>query len=94
VFFTGAGHYLPKIEQRDFVVRYARRLQVLKHVPVASEVLAWTARILGQSYDSISANTVDYLRKSRHRQAEVMSVQRQGIEYSEAHMGYGEGRTI
>lgn len=94
VFFTGAGHYLPKIEQRDFVVRYARRLQVLNHVPVASEVLAWTARILGQSYENIRANTVDYLRNSRHRQTEVMSVQRTGIEYSEAHMGYGEGRTI
>ena len=94
VFFTGAGHYLPKVEQRDFVVRYARHLKVLNQELFTPEVTQWTSTILGQSYDGITSNTVDYLHSSRHRQAEVVSVQLHGVEYSEAHMGYGEGRTI
>lgn len=94
VFFTGVGHYLPKIEQRDFVVQYAKHLDISNTTPVPDEVRSWTSTILSCGYDEIVSNTVDYSRNKSHRIGEVVSANRYGATYSEAHMGYGEGRTL
>ncbi len=94
VFFTGVGHYLPKIEQRDFVVQYAKHLDISNTTPVPNEVRTWTSTILSCRYDEIVSNTVDYSRNTNHRIGEVVSANRYGATYSEAHMGYGEGRTL
>jgi hypothetical protein len=45
-------------------------------------------RILGVSYNEISANAVTLA----HRKSEVVTVGRHGCKYSEANMGCGEGR--
>lgn len=89
VFFAGVGLYLPKIEQRDFIVREARRLQVTGHSLVTNEIKDWTCKVLGQAYDNMMSNTVTYSK----RKGKVISVQRFGITYSESHMGFGEGRS-
>ncbi len=89
VLFAGIGLYLPRIEQRDFIVRNARSLTVLQSNVVADHIRNWTCRILGHNYDSVLSNMVAY----SQRTAEVVSVERSGITYSEAHMGYGEGRS-
>jgi predicted ATPase len=89
VLFAGIGMYLPKIEQRDFIVRNAARLAVSSSDAVSSERKDWTCRILGQSYDTILSNTVTY----SAQKGSIVSVQRAAVSYSEAHMGYGEGRS-
>ena len=89
VFFAGVGLYIPKIEQRDFFFRNSNRLEVTHSAIVTDRIRIWTCRILGHAYDSISSNTVIY----SGREGNVVTVQRSGTNYSEANMGYGEGRT-
>ncbi len=89
VFFAGCGLYLPKIEQRDFIVRNSRKLTIENTSAIASHIKEWTSRILGCSYDDIILNTVAY----SHRSGKVITVQRSGATYSESHMGYGEARS-
>jgi len=89
VFFAGNGLYLPKVEQRDFLTRNAHKLVVESHTPVSDKVKGWTSKVLSQSYDHIQSNTVQY----SAREGKVISVDRAGTRYSEAHMGYGEGRS-
>jgi predicted ATPase len=88
VLFAGIGLYLPKIEQRDFIVRNARQLEISATSAVTEKVRVWTCKILGCNYDSIASNTVTYSKRT----GKVASVERSNIAYSEAHMGYGEGR--
>lgn len=88
VFFAGVGLYLPKVEQRDVVVRNARYLSVGGSNPVADEIRKSICHVLGCEYDGIHTRDVSY----KQRSSEVASVDREGTEYSEAHMGFGEGR--
>lgn len=89
VFFAGIGLYLPRIEQRDFVVRQAGRLSVVGSCAAANRVRDCICMTLGLEYDSVDATTVSYSGK----EGEVATVQRGGVAYSEMHMGYGEGRS-
>ena len=89
VYFVGVGHYLPRIEQRDFVVRNARNLQITDQQDVPQVVRDATSTILACQYTAAMSKAVTY---SRHN-GDVVCVQRGGVEYSEAHMGFGEGRT-
>jgi len=86
--FAGAGPYLQRIENRDFVVRYAQGITVESTSLAEESSCAWTSRILSRHYDEVKSNVVRYgIRTGR-----VISVQRAGVCYSEAHMGCGEGR--
>lgn len=89
VFFAGIGLYLPKIEQRDFITRNARRLTITEQTTVADHIKAACCRVLGQAYERLFSSRVQY---AVHK-GTVMSVERAGTTYSEAHMGYGEGRS-
>lgn len=90
VFLAGISLYLPKIEKPDFMYRNANRLMVSDTREVSERIKAWTCNVLGQSYDNIFSNEVKYSK----RKGSVVSVQRLGTNYSEPHMGYGEGRTL
>ena len=87
-YFAGVGHYLPRIEQRDFVVRNARNLQITDQQDVPQVVRDAASTILACQYTAAISKAVTY---SRHN-GDVVCVQRGGVEYSEAHMGFGEGR--
>ncbi len=89
VLFAGVGLYLPRIEQRDFVIRNAAQLQISSTSSLAPEVRTAICKALGVSYDDIRSHNVTVASSA----AKVVSVSRSGVEYSEAHMGYGEGRT-
>jgi len=89
VFFAGAGLYLPKIEQRDFITRHAHQLDISEYAAVSDDNKSWTSRVLSQSYEIILSNTVKYSGRS----GKIISVERSGLKYSEAHMGYGEARS-
>lgn len=89
VFFAGVGLYLPKVEQRDFIVRHARSLVVTATHGVPERTQSWTSQTLGYGYDQMNAITVHH----RGQEGDVLTVKRSGAAYSEANMGYGEGRT-
>jgi len=86
--FAGVGLYLPRIEQRDFVVQSAAKIQVQSTSPIPDESKHWAERILSCSYAHMQANTVKLADRSR----EVVTVSRASRNYSEANMGCGEGR--
>jgi len=90
VFFAGIGLYLPKVETRDFLVRYARSFSILGTDAVPQHVKDWTCRILGHSYDALVTNRVGH--SLSFPGAQVISATRRGCSYSETHMGFGEGR--
>lgn len=88
VYLAGMGLYLPRVEERDFVTRNSNNIVVENTQPVSSDTQLWIKKILGVSYEEISANAV----KHGMRKAEVVTVGRNGCKYSEANMGCGEGR--
>lgn len=89
VLIAGVSFYIPKIEQRDFIVRNMRNWTVAATIPAQHEVRTWISRILNYGYTNVDINTVNDGRSS----GELVSLGRQSTIYSEAHMGYGEGRT-
>ena len=89
VYFAGVGHYLPRIEQRDFVVRHAKSLKITGQQEVSQVVRDAASTILACQYSTATNKAVAY---SGHN-SDIVCVQRGGVEYSEAHMGFGEGRT-
>jgi predicted ATPase len=93
VFFTGVGKYLPRIEQRDFIINKADKLVVSSTNTLSDEIHRWTSNILGVSYDKVAGNKVIFTDATGDHIGEVVSVQRAGHSYSETHMGFGEGRT-
>jgi predicted ATPase len=88
VYFAGMGLYLPRIEIRDFAVRNARSLQVLSTEALPDGPKGWVERILGGHYDAMDRNTIKHPRLS----PKIVTASRNGVHYSEANMGCGEGR--
>jgi predicted ATPase len=86
--FAGVGLYLPRIEMRDFIVRHASKLRVDRSDIVTQNVHDWTCRIMDRKYVEIKRHTVSYSGRTKG----IVSVERNGNKYSEAHMGCGEGR--
>lgn len=89
VYFAGIGHYLPRIEQRDFVVRNAKNLQITSEQDIPPVVRDAASQILACQYSAATSKAVTYSKYN----GEIVCVQRGGVEYSETHMGFGEGRT-
>lgn len=88
VYFFGVGFFLPSNEKRDFVFRNASALQVQNTVQIDDLIRDWCCRILSHGYGAISSVNV----KHGNQTADILSTQRNGTAYSEAHMGCGEGR--
>jgi len=88
VYFAGMGLYLPRIEVWDFALRNAKTLQVLNTEPLSNDAKAWVEKILGGHYESMDRNTI----KHPKRPPTVVTASRNGVRYSEANMGCGEGR--
>jgi predicted ATPase len=90
VFFAGIGMYLPRIEQPSFISR-ASKFKVSQSNDLVGRIREWTCRILGQSYSRL----VSHILNVRDRRGgKITAVERDAIGYSEAHMGFGEARTI
>jgi predicted ATPase len=87
-FLFGVGFFLPSNEKRDFVFRNASNLQVQSTDQIDDCVREWCCRILSNGYGAISSINV----KHKNQTASILSTQRSGTAYSEAHMGCGEGR--
>ena len=88
VYFAGMGLYLPRIELWDFAMRNARTLQVLSTEAFPDDARTWVERILGGHYDAMDRNTIKHPRQAQ----KIVTAVRSGVRYSEANMGWGEGR--
>lgn len=92
VFFTGVGHYLPQTEARSILMKKAAQLAVEQTTPLSSSIRQWISTILACNYNQLYNNAVSYEQNQQKRNANVVSANRNGVTYSEANMGYGEGR--
>ena len=89
VLFAGVSSYVPWIEQRNALARHAADLNIENTEDVEARIREWTSIVLDRQYENMQRNTVTYAKQKRA----VVSVQRGGNSYSEAHMGYGEARS-
>ncbi len=90
VYLAGIGMYLPRCEQPSFASR-ARFLTVSGTSDVVGRIRDCTCKILGTGYDRLISSILNIRDR---RGGRISSVQRGGMQYSEAHMGFGEARTI
>jgi predicted ATPase len=90
VFFAGIGMYLPRTEQPSFAAR-APKLKVTESQDVIGRIYTWTCKILGQNYNKIVSHLLNV---TDRRGGRISTVHKGQIGYSEAHMGFGEARTI
>jgi len=88
IFFAGVGVFLPKIEKRDFSVYQAPKLKLDSKEEIANQIKSASCKILGRQFDEMHSCHVS----CGHRTSDVLMVSRGGVSYSEAHMGFGEGR--
>jgi predicted ATPase len=88
VFFGGVGVFLPRSEQRDFVFLNSSRLTLGEAQELPEALKQHIARILSSAYRAIHSNQVSH----KSRKDTLLSANRNGSSYSEAHMGCGEGR--
>ncbi len=88
VFYGGVGMFIPKVEKRDFLVYGAAKLVIDGHTDVPQLVKEWVSRIIGRSYDEIHSVQAH----AGTRSGRVLRFNRSTVKYSEAHMGFGEGR--
>lgn len=86
VLFAGIGYYLPRSESPSFMSR-ARTLKAHNSSKVAARIGEWTCKILAQGYDEVTAHQTNIKTRLGDK---ISSVKRNGIEYSESNMGFGE----
>lgn len=89
VYFAGINLYLPRIEERDFLVSHAKTYKVLDSNPVPDLCKLWTSKILGHNYEELTINRIGH---SQASQRQALSAKRGQHQYSETHMGFGEAR--
>lgn len=90
VFVGGVNLFLPRSEEKDFVFRNAAKLVLDSSSPLSDEVRGYIARILKGGYQSVVNNKVTH----GGQKDDVLTTTRDGLSYSEAHMGCGEGRVL
>jgi predicted ATPase len=87
-YFAGVGLYLPRVEEWDLVTRQAKKVVLQSTEPLTPETKVSISKILNSAYDAADENTV---RVHGHCK-KVVTVGRDGCNYSEMNMGCGEGR--
>ena len=90
VLFASIGMYIPKVDARDYPVRYARYFTVIGSNNVSTLIKDWTCRILGHAYDALTTNQIGHVPHAPS--TNLISATRRGCSYSETHMGFGEAR--
>lgn len=90
VSYVGFTLYVPKVERKDFSVYHSKNLTISGSRIPSEEAIRWTKEILGNNYEELNFVTVQHQSKS----TEVGRLSRNGSEYSETNMGFGEGRVL
>ncbi|WP_329169775.1 AAA family ATPase [Streptomyces decoyicus] len=89
-YYIGFTQFLPKVERRDFSIYGARHLELGEARQLVPETAQMVGRILGLPYEQLGFTNV----QTGNRSSELAMATRAGRQYSENHMGFGEGRVV
>jgi predicted ATPase len=89
-FYIGFTLYIPKVERRDMSVYGGRKLQLMEKRTVTQKVRDTVARILNQAYEDVHFQGVSHGKRT----SELAMLIKNGQQYSENNMGFGEGRVL
>lgn len=89
-YYIGFTLYIPKVERRDMSVYGGRTLQLLEKRDVTPKVREAVANILHQAYEDVHFQGVAHA----NRTSELGILVKNGSQYSENNMGFGEGRVL
>jgi predicted ATPase len=89
-FYIGFTLYIPKVERRDMSVYGGKTLQLLEKRPVTLKVRETVARILNHPYEDVHFQRVSHGKRT----SELAMLVKNGRQYSENNMGFGEGRVL
>jgi predicted ATPase len=94
VFFAGVSFYLPKNEERDNKFRYDYGYGYTDSMDVKERVRVYTSRILSHNFSEAKQNELYDGSATPLLVESILSLKRSEAVYSEANMGFGEGRTF
>lgn len=89
-YYLGFTVYIPKVERRDLSIYKSQGLELRAVRLINEEVRNRVSRILGQPYDDIHFQGIGH----GSREAELGIAKKFNSQYSENHMGFGEGRVL
>lgn len=87
-FYLGFALFIPKIEKKDFMISYSSSLNISTSTAFSLPARQAMGQIVGLTYDNASIKEVNHKKYS----GEVGTMEVPDLQYSEAHMGFGEGR--
>ncbi len=89
-YYVGFTVYIPKVERRDLSIYKSKGLELRQVRSITNEVRDKVSTILGQQYDDIHFQSVGHGK----RESELGIATKYNTQYSENHMGFGEGRIL
>jgi predicted ATPase len=89
-YYVGFTLYIPKVERRDLSVYRGATVELREKRPIPESVRTTVARILNQSYDDLVFQSIGH----KDKEVELGLAVRNGQQYSENNMGFGEGRVL
>jgi predicted ATPase len=90
--FVGIANFAPRIEKTDRTHQNRTRLEVRATEALADRVVESISRILGNTYDAAEFHTVSA--PNAQWTDEIPQLARNGVSYTEAHMGAGEQKLV
>ncbi len=90
--FVGIANFAPRIERIDRTHQNRTRLEVRATQGLNARVVESISRILGNSYDGAEFHTVSA--PNAQWTDEIPQLTRNGVSYTEAHMGAGEQKLV
>lgn len=94
IFFAGVSFYLPKNEERDMKLKYNYEYAYTSSVDVEKKVKDCIAKILSNNFSEAKQNDLYDGSATPLIIDSILSLTRSKSAYSEANMGFGEGRTF
>jgi predicted ATPase len=89
-FYIGFTLYIPKVERRDMSIYGGKTLQLMEKRTVTQKVGETVAQILNQAYEDVHFQGVSHGKRT----SELGMLVKNGSQYSENNMGFGEGRVL
>lgn len=89
-YYIGFTQFIPKVEKRDFSIYSAQNLRLGESRNLTDAESNSISKILSLPYENLSSIEVS----SRLANGELAVARRAGKDYSENHMGFGEGRVF
>lgn len=89
-FYVGFALYIPKVERKDLSIYKSGAFEMADKRIISDEIRAQVSSILNNKYDEVAFQSITH----RNRIVELGLASKYGYQYSENHMGFGEGRLL